>query len=65
MLLNVQDRQVTPLLNSRYNERYPEFSPDGRRFLMVKYEEMKPQPITEVVFIHDWFEQLNALSGKR
>ncbi|SPE50337.1 Protein kinase/protein beta WD-40 repeat [Verrucomicrobia bacterium] len=29
-LLNVRDRSVTPYLNSRFNERYPEFSPDGR-----------------------------------
>ena len=29
-LLNVRDRSVTPYLNSRFSERHPEFSPDGR-----------------------------------
>ena len=29
-LLQIPDRKVTPFLNSRFNEVYPEFSPDGR-----------------------------------
>jgi serine/threonine protein kinase len=29
-LLDVRSRQVKPFLNSKYNELYPEFSPDGR-----------------------------------
>ena len=30
MLLGMHDRKVTPFLNSRFEEIYPEFSPDGR-----------------------------------
>jgi Tol biopolymer transport system component len=29
-LLHIRDRTVTPLLNSRFDEQYPEISPDGR-----------------------------------
>jgi eukaryotic-like serine/threonine-protein kinase len=29
MLLNLSNRQITPLMNSRFSERGPEFSPDG------------------------------------
>jgi Tol biopolymer transport system component len=28
--LNMRDRRVTPFLNSRFEERFPEFSPDGK-----------------------------------
>jgi Tol biopolymer transport system component len=158
-LLNVRDRSVTPYLNSRFSERYPEFSPDGRwmayssdesgssevyvqpfpgggskyqisdkggdqplwtrngkqlfyrwgtptnqvwsvdvqtgssfsaskprlvfeqpgylsstpirgwdisadgeRFLMVKLEERKPQPLTEMVLVQNWLEELRRLA---
>jgi eukaryotic-like serine/threonine-protein kinase len=30
VFLNVRSRQVTPFLNSQFNEMHPEFSPDGR-----------------------------------
>lgn len=156
MLLNIPKRQVTSLLNSRFNEAYPEFSPDGRwlayvsnesermevyvqpfpgpggklpisdeggseplwardgkrlfyrqsnqiravdvqsgygfnfgkprllfekpgygtgtttrgwdvsldgkKFLMVKLEERKPQPITEMILVLNWFEELKRLA---
>ena len=161
MLLNMSNRQVTPLLNARFNEAYPEFSPDGRwlayasnesgrsevyvqsfpgpggkweisdeggteplwarngkqlfyrrtgqvwavdvqtapdfalskprplfeargygsgtftngwdvsldgqRFLMVKMEDRKPQPITEMILVQNWFEELKRLvpTGKK
>jgi serine/threonine protein kinase len=29
-LLHVRDRRVTPFLNTRFSEEFPEFSPDGR-----------------------------------
>jgi hypothetical protein len=155
MLLHMRDRRVTPFLNSRFEERYPEFSPDGRwmaytsdesgdsevyvrpypgpggkqrisiaggrepiwsrngrqlfyqwrnqvwivdiqagsgfpagkprllfeqpvflmsapnrgwdisldgqRFLMVKSEETKPQPVTEMILVLNWFEELKRL----
>ena len=37
-LLNVRDRRVTPFLNSRFEENYPEFSPDGRWIAYVSGE---------------------------
>jgi serine/threonine-protein kinase len=155
VLLHMRDRKVTPFLNSRFNERYPEFSPDGRwlacvsnesgrgevyvlpfpgpggkwqisneggteplwsrngkqlfyrrpnqvwvvdvkagsgftaskprllfeqpgyggggpirtwdispdgqRFLMVKLDERKPQPVTEMILVQNWFEELKRL----
>jgi hypothetical protein len=38
-----------------------DISLDGQRFLMVKLEERKPQPITEMIFIQNWFEELKSL----
>jgi len=40
---------------------------DGRRFLMVKYEQRDPTPVTEMVLVEDWFEELKRLSpsGKK
>ncbi len=34
---------------------------DGRRFLMVKLEEMKPQPATEMILVQNWVEELKRL----
>jgi dipeptidyl aminopeptidase/acylaminoacyl peptidase len=44
-----------------------DISPDGQRFLMVKWEESKPQPVTEFILVRNWFEELNRLvpSGKK
>jgi eukaryotic-like serine/threonine-protein kinase len=36
-------------------------SPDGTRFLMVKLDARKPQPVTEMVFVLNWFEELKRL----
>ena len=36
-------------------------SPDGRRFLMVKLEEREPQPITEIILVQNWLEELKRL----
>jgi hypothetical protein len=38
MLLSLRDRKVTPYLNSRFNEMYPEFSPDGKWMAYVSDE---------------------------
>jgi serine/threonine-protein kinase len=38
-----------------------DLSLDGRRFLMVKVEERKPSPATEMVLVQDWFEELKRL----
>ncbi len=40
---------------------------DGQRFLMVKLEERKPAPVTEMVLVENWFEELKRLApaGKK
>jgi hypothetical protein len=44
-----------------------DLSLDGQRFLMVKNEEAKPTPVTEMVLVMNWFEELKRLapSGKK
>ncbi|MGZ8838990.1 MAG: TolB family protein, partial [Candidatus Aminicenantales bacterium] len=41
--------------------------PDGQGFLMVKNEEEKSQPLTEIVLVQNWFEELKRLvpTGKK
>ena len=34
---------------------------DGRGFLMVQMEERKPQPVTEMILVQNWFEELKRL----
>jgi hypothetical protein len=40
---------------------------DGKRFLMVKLEERKPAPVTEMILVQNWFEELKRLlpAGKK
>jgi serine/threonine-protein kinase len=40
-------------------------SPDGQRFLMVKMDERKPQPVTELILVQNWFEELKRLVPTR
>ena len=44
-----------------------DISPDGQRFLMVKLDERKPQPVTEMILVQNWFEELKRLvpTGKK
>jgi hypothetical protein len=35
---------------------------DGQRFLMVTTEGAKPTPVTELVFVMNWFKDLQRLS---
>ena len=35
--------------------------PDGQGFLMVKLERAKPQPVTEMILVQNWFEELKRL----
>jgi Protein kinase domain/WD40-like Beta Propeller Repeat len=35
---------------------------DGQRLLMVKTEQMKPAPVTEMVLVQNWFEELKRLA---
>jgi len=35
-----------------------DLSHDGQRFLMVKYEQRKPTPVTEMILVENWFEDL-------
>lgn len=39
-----------------------DISHDGRHFLMVKYEGRKPQPVTELILVQNWFEELKRLA---
>jgi eukaryotic-like serine/threonine-protein kinase len=43
-----------------------DLSLDGRRFLMVKHDDRKPTPVTELILVQNWFEELKRLapSGK-
>jgi serine/threonine-protein kinase len=34
---------------------------DGQRFLMVKYEERESVPVTEMILVQNWFEELKRL----
>ena len=36
-------------------------SPDGQHFLMTKLSTRKPQPVTELILVQDWFEELKRL----
>ncbi len=35
-----------------------DLSLDGQRFLIVKLEQRKPMPITEMILVQNWFEEL-------
>jgi serine/threonine-protein kinase len=39
-----------------------DISLDGRQFLMLKLQEMKPQPVTEMILVQNWFEELKRLA---
>jgi Tol biopolymer transport system component len=38
-----------------------DLSSDGRRFLMVRLEERKSQPVTEMILVQNWLEELKRL----
>jgi serine/threonine-protein kinase len=38
-----------------------DLSQDGQRFLMVKLEQRKPAPVTELTLVENWFEELKRL----
>jgi serine/threonine protein kinase/Tol biopolymer transport system component len=38
-----------------------DLSLDGRRFLMVKLDQRKPTPATEMILVQNWFEELKRL----
>jgi len=38
---------------------------DGQRYLMVKNEEAKPSPVTGMVLVMNWFEELKRLAPTR
>jgi serine/threonine-protein kinase len=39
-----------------------DLSQDGQRFLMVKLEQRKPTPVTEMILVQNWFEELKRLA---
>jgi len=44
-----------------------DLSLDGRRFLMVKLDQGKPGPVTEIILVQNWFEELKGFvpTGKK
>jgi serine/threonine-protein kinase len=38
-----------------------DLAPDGRSFLVTKLGETKPEPVTEMVLVQNWFEELKRL----
>ena len=50
-----------------YPTRGSDISLNGQRFLMVKRGERKPQPVTELILVQNWFEELKRLAptGKK
>jgi serine/threonine-protein kinase len=44
-----------------------DISLDGQKFLMFKLEEKKSQPVTEMILVQNWFEELKCLcpTGKK
>jgi hypothetical protein len=38
-----------------------DLSLDSQRFLMVKGEQRKPSPVTEMILVQNWFEELKRL----
>jgi hypothetical protein len=51
-----------PECGGGYPLRAYDLSPDGQRFLMVKDEQRKPSPVTEMVLVQNWFEELKRLA---
>jgi len=51
--------------NPGYTAAFPmrtyDLSLDGQRFLMVKEEQEKPTPVTEMTLVQNWFEDLKRL----
>jgi len=41
--------------------RYYDLSHDGQRFLMVRADPRKPTPVTEMILVQNWFEELKRL----
>ena len=35
-----------------------DLSPDGQRFLMVKVGHQKPEPVTEMILVQNWIQEL-------
>jgi serine/threonine-protein kinase len=56
-----------PGLVFSYPIRAWDLSLDGRRFLMLKNDERKPTPVTELLLVQNWFEELKRLApgGKK
>ncbi len=55
------DKQLVfskPGYGSGWPLRTWDISPDGTRFLMVKMGEIDPQPLTEMVFVRNWVEEV-------
>ena len=42
-------------------QRCGDLSRDSRRFLMVKRGQLTPAPVTELILVQNWFEELKRL----
>ena len=54
------------LFEGQYSNSFPsrgyDVTPDGRRFLMVRIgDQAPPPPLTEMILVQDWFEELKRL----
>jgi serine/threonine protein kinase/WD40 repeat protein len=50
-----------PGISDGLPSRTYDLSLDGQRFLMVKDEQRKPTPVTEMILVQNWFEELKRL----
>ena len=59
--------QLTEAMITGYPNRTWDVSPDGQRFLMVKLEDIRLTPVTELVLVVNWVEDLKRLApaGKK
>jgi hypothetical protein len=59
--------QLTEAMITGYPNRTWDVSPDGQRFLMVKLEGIRLTPVTELVLVVNWVEDLKRLApaGKK
>ena len=62
-MLSLDDRKVTPLLQTTFGEQNPDVSPDGERFLMIKNAaaDVTTSLVPSFVFVLNWFDELKRL----
>ena len=48
------------LFRDQANTRGYDVTPDGQRFLMIKPVQRPPSPVSQMVMVQNWFEELKA-----